>query len=87
MLICVCSPQCECIDGCNLLSENTTGGYICELLPFRTRSEACKSDLNFRILHAISHVFTEVATLETVTSLFTGIPRWFFLFNILFTAD
>ncbi len=40
--VCVCSPECERIDGCNLLSENTRGGYVRELLPFRTRAQACK---------------------------------------------
>lgn len=40
--VCVCSPECECIDGCNLSGKNTSGGYMCDLLPLRTRSEACK---------------------------------------------
>lgn len=36
--VCLCSPECERIDDCNLLGENTIGGYMRELLPFRKRS-------------------------------------------------
>lgn len=83
----MCSPKCEHIDGCNLLGENTTG-FICVSYYHSEQGLNLVNKPNFGILNAISHVFTEVATSERVTSPFTGIPTWFYLFNCrLFTAD
>lgn len=63
--------------------------------PFRTRSEACKSDLKCGILPTICRVFAREAALDKVTSLFTEgsgffwsyfIYRWPPLFNYIFLS-